>query len=221
MFAKSPRLGFVKTRLSPPLSPEQCVELYDAMLADVLEASLRFAAELDLDPILAFHPPDAVTEMLSRAPAGYRLHPQRGDGLAERMANAFAEAAAAGARSVLLRGSDSPGLKMSHVRDMLAGLEAGMDLVFTPDQGGGYAMIGMQTPRAEVFAVPMSTVDMLEKSIAVAKERGLRTSVTSPAFDLDTVADFSALDELSAKESSDLCPRTVNGISHLRSLRVL
>ena len=43
VFAKAPRPGRVKTRLVPPLSPEQAAALYDAMLADVLRASADFA----------------------------------------------------------------------------------------------------------------------------------------------------------------------------------
>ena len=41
--AKAPRPGLVKTRMSPPLSLEDCAELYAEMLADVLMASARFA----------------------------------------------------------------------------------------------------------------------------------------------------------------------------------
>ena len=221
MFAKAPRPGLVKTRLSPPLSLDQCVEFYEALLADVLEVSARLAASFDLEPILAFHPADAASEMLRRAPAGYRLQVQSGLGLAERMANAFAEAAAAGASAILLRGSDSPALGSAHVASALDRLEAGDDLVFTPDQGGGYAMIGMRKPHAEVFEVPMSTGDMLEKTLALAARLGLRSSQTAPAFDLDTAEDFSKLDALSARESSDLCPSTVEAVLRLRALGVL
>jgi hypothetical protein len=64
--------------MSPPLSLEECAELYEAMLVDVLEASADFAASLDLIPVLAFHPPDAVAELIGRTPPGFRLQVQRG-----------------------------------------------------------------------------------------------------------------------------------------------
>jgi glycosyltransferase A (GT-A) superfamily protein (DUF2064 family) len=151
VFAKAPRPGLVKTRLSPPLDLEQCAELYDAMLGDVMEASLRFARRLDLLPVLAFHPPDAFAELLGRAPAGYRLQAQRGADLGQRMANAFAEASAAGVERILLRGSDSPALDHSLFEDVLGRLDSGDDLVLTPDQSGGYAMVGMRTARSAIF----------------------------------------------------------------------
>lgn len=221
VFAKAPRPGLVKTRLSPPLSLDQAAEFYKSMLADVLDSTARFASEFDLYPILAFHPPDAATEMVPLTPAGYRLHVQQGVDLAGRMANAFAEAVAAGSRSVLLRGSDSPALNAAHIASALEQLEAGADLVFTPDQGGGYALVGMQKPHAEIFDIPMSTSEMLEKTIAVAKKRGLRVGMTEPVFDVDVIDDLSAFEALSEEQSSSLCPRTVHAITHMRSVGVL
>ena len=53
VFAKRPEPGFVKTRLCPPLRPEQAAELYACMLDDVLVASARAAPALGLEPVLA------------------------------------------------------------------------------------------------------------------------------------------------------------------------
>ena len=113
VFAKAPRPGLVKTRMSPPLSFEESAALYEAILGDVLVATARFAAQLDLESVVAFHPPEAVGELIAHTPPGYRLHPQRGADLAERMAFAVREAAAAGAERILIRGSDSPGLPLA------------------------------------------------------------------------------------------------------------
>ena len=221
VFAKAPRPGLVKTRMSPPLSLDQATELYDAMLADVLQASARFAAEFDLEPVLAFHPPDAVGEMLGRAPSAFRLQIQKGLGLAERMANAFAEAGVAGAPLALLRGSDSPVLSFSQVNTALVQLEAGDDLVLTPDLGGGYAMIGLSRAAPEVFSVRMSTQDVLSETIAIADSLGLRHSTTNETLDVDRVEDFAALEKIPAKELLDSCPRTVKVIAELRKNGVL
>lgn len=53
VFAKEPQPGFVKTRLTPPLSPEQAAAFYRCMLADVLETSAQICESLHLTPILA------------------------------------------------------------------------------------------------------------------------------------------------------------------------
>ena len=221
VFAKAPRPGLVKTRLSPPLTLDQSAALYEQMLLDVLAVSARYAAEFDLEAVLAFHPPDAVSELLRLAPLGFRLQAQRGPGLAERMANAFAEGSAASAKWVLLRGSDSPGLGMAQFEEAVGALEGEADLVLTPDGGGGYAMIGMRAPCPSLFEVSMSTGEVLQSTLSAAAERGLNTVVTSPTFDLDTVADLQALARLSDEESSDLCPRTVEAIEVYRSDGVL
>lgn len=213
VFAKAPRPGLVKTRMSPPLTLDQAAELYEAMLADVLDASLRFAKTLDLLPVLAFYPPDAAEEFIGRAPAGYRLQAQEGCDLADRMANAFAEAAAAGAERILLRGTDSPTLALEIHQAAMDGLDAGDDLVLTPDQGGGYTLIGMRTSCATVFELPMSTDAVMEQTLAAARSMGLRSSLTDAGFDLDTVGDFHCFDALSTAQQLDLCPRTVKSIS--------
>lgn len=213
VFAKAPRPGLVKTRMSPPLSLDECAEVYEAMLADVLDASAGFAAALDLIPVLAFYPPDAVAELIGRTPPGYRLQVQFGEDLGERMANAFAEAAAAGAPRVLLRGSDSPALDGSVFESAMDRLDAGDDLVLTPDQSGGYAMIGMRAPHPALFELAMSTEEVMEQTVLIAGRLGLRSSITAPGFDLDTIDDFRHFDALPSARMSDLCPRTVELIS--------
>jgi rSAM/selenodomain-associated transferase 1 len=216
VFAKAPRPGLVKTRLCPPLSLDQCAEFYTAMLTDVLEASAEFAATLDLLPVLAFYPADAMGELIDYAPPGYRLQAQRGADLGERMANAFAEAAAAGAERVLLRGSDSPALEYSLFEMAMDRLDAGDDLVMTPDQGGGYAMIGLRAPQPALFDQPMSTEDVMEQTTRIARSLELRSSLTAPGFDLDVVGDLHCFDGLSPAQLTDLCPRTVKSISSLQ-----
>lgn len=221
VFAKAPRPGRVKTRLSPPLSLEQAAALYDAMLSDVLTASFAFARRLDLDAVLYFHPPDARAELAARTPRGFRLLPQLGAGLAERMANAFVQASSEGAARVILRGSDSPGLEQGHVEDALARLDSGDDVVLTPDQSGGYAMIGLKEPRSELFEVVMSTRSVLEETLARARSLGLVASLTRPSFDLDQAADFPWIDGIAPARSSVLCPRTVEMVWILRRTGVL
>jgi len=225
VFAKAPRAGLVKTRFAPPLSLDQAAVLYEAMLSDVLVESARAAAEYDLEAVLAFYPEDGMRELLSRCPHPFRLQRQTGNGLAERMANAFAEAAAGGAPFALLRGSDSPALDRAHVGDMVDRLKAGDDLVLTPDLGGGYAMIGQSMsrsgPEAALFDVPMSTGEVLAETRKIANQFALHHSLTQPTFDLDSVEDLHSLDALSLEVSSDLCRHTVEAISNFRKSGVL
>ena len=207
--------------MSPPLSLDQAARLYEAMLEDVLHASARFAVELDLEPVLAFHPPDAVGELIGRVPSAFRLQVQKGLGLAERMANAFAEASAAGAPFALLRGSDSPGLELAQVESAALQLTQGSDVVLTPDGGGGYAMVGQGETDSRLFDVPMSTDDMIDRTVSLCRDQGRSVHQTKPTFDLDEITDLRFIDAMPSDRSSDLCPRTVEAIAELRRTGVL
>jgi glycosyltransferase A (GT-A) superfamily protein (DUF2064 family) len=96
---------------------------------------------------------------------------------------------------------------------VLDGLDLGDDLVLTPDQSGGYALIGMRTARPAVFELPMSTDQVMEQTLAAARAMGLKSSLTKPGFDLDHVGDFHCFEKLSSETLLDLCPRTVASIS--------
>jgi rSAM/selenodomain-associated transferase 1 len=221
VFAKAPRAGQVKTRLCPPLSSAEACEFYRAMLADILEATLEFAQALDLLPVLAFSPSDAEVAFKELSPDGFRLQKQQGRDLSERMANAFAEAETAGAERILLRGSDSPALDFAHHQAVIDALDTGDDLVLTPDQGGGYTLIGMRRSCPAIFDFPMSTESVLEQSLAAARSLGLRSSLTPPSFDVDTVGDFQFFDDLALAPSVGLCPRTIQALLTLPGCSVL
>ena len=87
IFAKEPRPGQVKTRLSPPLSPEAAAQLYHCFLQDILDEMAR-VPEVRL--AVAFSPPTAQVFFRRLAPPGTNLFPQEGADLGERMARAFA-----------------------------------------------------------------------------------------------------------------------------------
>lgn len=221
VFAKAPRSGLVKTRMSPPFSLEECAALYKEMLADVLSASVRFSAALSLEPVVAFHPPDAIQEVIGQAPPSWRFQAQRGVGLGARMANAASEAAAAGATIVLIRGSDSPALPFECLEEAVHRLDAGDDVVLTPDQGGGYALIGMKKVYRSLFDIPMSTDLVFHQTIEFAKDSGLSVGTTQATFDLDSEGDLQLLESLSDEKKADLCPRTVQFLSTAPGIRVL
>jgi hypothetical protein len=208
VFARSPEPGRVKTRMTPPLSAEQGAALYACLLADVLEESARAARALGLCPVLAVDPPEATEALARRAPPGFRAVPQRGADLGRRMERAVAEAGAAAALPVLLRGSDSPTLDVDLVGEALAALGAA-DLVLCPDRDGGYSLVGLARPAPDLFRHPMSTPTVLRETLAGAQRLGLRTGLLAERFDLDTVADFDLLAQVRSARPALPCPRTL------------
>lgn len=208
VFAKAPRAGEVKTRMSPPLTPQQAAQLYAALLDDVLEATAAWARALGLTAVLAVHPPQARGELARRAPSGFRAVAQRGADLGARMEWAAAEAAAGGARRILLRGSDSPVLGAATAATALAALEQ-VDIALCPDRDGGYGLVALRRPCAGLFSHPMSTRHVLADTLAAASERGLGVRLLEPSFDLDAIGDLRALAAARAAGVADACPRTL------------
>jgi rSAM/selenodomain-associated transferase 1 len=208
VFAKVPEVGRVKTRLVPPFSFEQAADFYAAMLTDVLVATAEFSRELGLSPVVAVHPWERRAVVARIAPPDFRVVPQRGGNLAARMTWAAREAAAAGAKRILLRGSDSPTLDGGVVAGALDALRE-LDLVLRPDRDGGYSFVGMRRPATGLFSHPMSTRSVLEDTLANAERLGLHACVAEASFDIDTAPDLDYLADARRAGITALCPRTL------------
>lgn len=209
VLAKAPRPGLVKTRMSPPFSLQQAADLSACMLSDVLAETVAASRSLGLEAVVAVHPADALCELASLAPPGFRVVAQHGSTLSERLIRAAAEAAATGASPILLRGSDSPLLSVQTHADALTAL-ATNDVVVSPDRDGGYSLIGLRVPRAALFQHEMSTRSVLEDTLARAQAAGLRTHRLPPGGDIDTASDLAGLARACADGSAQqLCPRTL------------
>jgi hypothetical protein len=205
VFAKWPTPGTVKTRLCPPLTPEQAASFFDSMLADVLDAMARLAPPLGLGLTLAVSPPESARQFAARAP-GWRIEPQRGADLAARMEHAAASELARGARRVLLRGSDSPALGAEVLAGALAAL-ARSDVALSPDPDGGYSLVALRRFAPGLFAHAMSTSTVLGDTRAAAQRLGLTSELLAPSFDVDTAADLALL-RAARPRAEALCPRS-------------
>ena len=208
VFAKEPRPGAVKTRLSPPFSAEQAAAFYACLLGDVLEVSAAAAARLGLAPFLYVAPAEACAAVAERAPAGFGARAQRGADLAARMAHALAETASAGYAPLLLRGSDSPLLGEATLAAALAALEEA-DLALCPDLDGGYNLVALRRPVPGLFDHAMSTATVLADTLANARRLGLEARVLEPGFDVDTAADLSHLARARSEGRAAGCPRSL------------
>lgn len=188
IFAKQPAPGVVKTRLSPPLTPEEGAELYRCMLRDTIAT----AASLP-DLQLSIHyqdDPGAAAYFAGIAP-GVAGYPQRGDDLGSRMRDAFARHFRQGFRRVAVIGSDSPDLPGDYILKAYELLDGGADAVFGPAEDGGYYLLAMGMLREKLFyGLPWSSGELLRASLERAGEAGLRVSLLPEWRDLDTYDDL-------------------------------
>ena len=182
VIAKSPRPGRVKTRLTPPCSPDEAARLAGAALGDTLMAAAR--ARRATRRILVLDGP-----LGAWVPRGFDVLPQRGDGLADRLAAAFEDVAG----PAFLVGMDTPQVTPELLDAGLGALDDA-DAVFGAALDGGYWGVGLRRADPAVFrGVPMSeaTTGLVQRVRLAAL--GLRTAILPPLRDVDTIADAHAV----------------------------
>jgi hypothetical protein len=207
LFAKAPIAGQVKTRMCPPLTPEQAARLYEAMLLDVLD---QHARELAAELVLWHAPPGAAGWFEARAPSVFRLLPQHGPTLAARLAFAFRTHAVEGER-IVLRGTDSPTLPLARVHAAFEALETA-DLVLCPDRDGGYSLVGLRAACDALFEIELGTGSVLEQTRKQAARLGLSCVLLPAHHDVDVIED---LGRIRGELTRGLTPRTLDWLDAL------
>jgi uncharacterized protein len=174
--------GRVKTRLTPPFSPEEAAALASASLADTLEAAGRVRADRHL---LWFD---------GTAPrgTGFDVVQQPSGGLDERIAAAFD---AVHDRAVLI-GMDTPQVDPAVLQGVLD--DEGADAWFGPAADGGWWALGLEPRRHRgdlVRGVPMSTDLTGAAQLLRLSGAGLRIRALPMLTDVDHVEEAVAVAE--------------------------
>jgi uncharacterized protein len=183
VIAKAPAPGRSKTRLCPPCTPEQAASLAEAALRDTIAAIAATPARRRI--VALDGEPDGWL------PRGFELHPQRGEGLAERLGHALAGAGG----PALVVGMDTPQLSAPLLREASRRLtDPGIDAVLGPALDGGYWTIGLRRPDLRAFSgVPMSSPTTCAVQQGRLESLGLRTALLAPLRDVDTIEDAAAV----------------------------
>jgi rSAM/selenodomain-associated transferase 1 len=192
VMAKAPVPGAVKTRLAPPLTPEQAARFYRALLLDQLE---HLTALGSADLYVAFTPDDAKPLVEALVPPGYRCFPQSGGDLGARMCQTMGELWRRGHRNVILIGSDLPPVPLETLQSGFAELARGeRQIVLGPSRDGGYYLIGMNQPAPEIFsAMTWSHEGVLAATTEKLDRLDRRYHLLPEWFDIDTVDDIARI----------------------------
>lgn len=208
VFAKTPRLGKVKTRLSPPLTEQQALELHCALLEVTLERLAGMTrARLDYWLYLS----DSLENTGELAiPSPWEIRLQQGDGLGMRLENAFRRAFEEGIHRLVVVGSDSPTVPLHCIDEAFDQLTR-FDAVLGPSLDGGYYLVGSSRLIPELFQdIPWGDPTVLRRS-AEALNRARRSfTYLIDWYDVDTDEDLLRLrDELAyyARECPEKIPR--------------
>jgi uncharacterized protein len=196
IFAKAPIPGAVKTRLCPPLTPDEAATLHGSFVLDMLERTKLAVATLHLPfhRYLACAPSSTLVFFkIMEERQSVRLLDQIGDDLGQRMHHTFVDLFAKGYKQVIIVGTDVPTLPLSVYQEAFTILGRS-DMVLGPALDGGYYLIGLTQPAENLFAgVPWSTDQVLPVTQQHAKTLGLSVELTVPWRDVDTIADVQSL----------------------------
>jgi len=198
VFAKAPIPGEVKTRLCPPLDPDEAASLHGTLVLDTVErakglagASLYVAGAPDLA-----HPFFKVLE----GRYGAKLLAQRGPDLGARMKWAMQDAFEQGAEDVLLTGTDLPTLPRARLMESLTLIKK-HDVVLGPTADGGYYLIGLRKMVPALFeGIGWSTASVFADTKKKIEDAGLSLGLLPECRDLDTLEDLKVFIGLCGKD---------------------
>lgn len=190
IFTRAPVPGKVKTRLTPPLTPEQAAAVHEASLHDVVARARTTAANLHI----RYAEAPGAEEFFGLAFDDLEATPQGDGDLGARLARTFAEAFANEADRVIVIGSDSPTLPPSELGTALGALDRA-DVVLGPATDGGYYLVGLHArawPAGQVLfdGIPWSTADVLSETLERSAAAGLDVDLLATWYDIDRIEDL-------------------------------
>lgn len=213
VIAKECLPGRVKTRLSPPLSPEAAAALAQLSLTQTLNTARTLPAKsrwLVMDGTPTAHDAE-----------GFTVVPQADGGLDERLAAIFDAVTG----PMLLVGMDTPQFSAHHLAPLLADWRSetyGHDAWIGPAADGGFWALALRQPSGHlVRGVPMSTEStgqlQLERLLAAGLSVGTLTELTDMDYFDDAVGIASLIpntpfaDAVRAEAGSPRYPAALSG----------
>jgi len=216
VMTKAPQAGRVKTRLVPPLTPEQAAELNKCFLRDtaaaISSACSRSETATGACGIAVYTPVGAESAYNDILPADFSLLPQRGEKFGERLYFAVEDLFDCGFESVCLIDSDSPTVPAENFQQAVELLRMSEDrVVLGPSDDGGYYLIGVKKPHRHLFdQIDWSTERVLIQTMQRATEIGLELKLLPTGYDVDDGVSLQRLrrELLANTTSADAAPHT-------------
>lgn len=219
LFAKRPRPGKAKTRLSPPLEQEDALGLYRAFLADQLRLleAFRSACEVELALDGPWEPRDGPLPSFP----GLRVSEQGPGDLGERLLRAFVRCAAEGSDATVVVGADSPTLPTGHVEKAFETLRDGAPGVIAAARDGGYVLLGLRDPQPALFGgIAWGGADVFAATCRRASEHGIDLARLDPWYDIDDARGMARLRrELAHASARCRAPATARFLAALDARR--
>jgi rSAM/selenodomain-associated transferase 1 len=211
---KAPRAGKVKTRLTPPLTPDEAAELNIHFLRDTAFAIEMAGAHGQTKGIAVYTPVGEEESFRGILPKEFQLVAQRGERFGERLTCAMEDLFRLGFKSVCLIDSDSPTVPPTAFAEAVEKLSAPGDrIVLGPCDDGGYYLIGLKRLHRRLFEeIDWSSERVFAQTKLRAAEIGVSVHELSRGFDVDDRASLRRLcDELlgdKERSPNNIAPHT-------------
>jgi rSAM/selenodomain-associated transferase 1 len=196
LVCKTPMPGRSKTRLSPPLRPEECAAISACFIEDVARTIGELADDGDVTGYAVYTPRGSEAGLRRLLPERFETIAQRAGGLGHRLIHAVADLFGSGHCGAILVNADSPTLPRSILRRAVEEVRRADCVVLGPALDGGYTLIGMSRPHARLFEdIPWSTSAVYRITLDRAREIGL-SAVGVPAwYDVDDAVSLRMLED--------------------------
>jgi rSAM/selenodomain-associated transferase 1 len=198
---KTPVPGQSKTRLSPPLRPEECAAISACFIRDLSCTIAELTAAGDATGYAVYTPLGSENALRALLPGDFELVPQSEGDLGERLQQATTDLLDAGHDGAILINSDSPTLPASILRTAIDAMRQGDNVVLSPAFDGGYTLIGLSRPHRRLFEdMPWSTSAIHRLTLERARELALPVVHVAGWYDVDDEASLRMLeDEMSGR----------------------
>ena len=195
VMAKAPRPGQVKTRLSPPLTPDQASALNICFIRDTTENIQQVTEAGNCAGLVVYTPVGDEAAFDNLLPQGFLLLGQRGDVFGERLLHACEDLFACGFSTVCLIDSDSPTMPQAALLQAVEWLSRPGDrVVLGGSDDGGYYLIGVKRMHHRLFEqIDWSTERVLAQTLERASEIGLEAALLPTWYDVDDAATLERL----------------------------
>lgn len=195
VMTKAPRAGQVKTRLTPPLTPQEAATLNNCFLRDTTAAIASTTHMARARGIAVYTPAGAEGDYAGIVPEEFELLPQRGNAFADRLVFAIEDLLSLGFESVCLINSDSPTLPTRAFVEAARILSRPEDrVVLGPSADGGYYLIGLKKLHRSLFEnITWSTEHVLAQTLERAQESALEVQFLPAWYDVDDRASLQRL----------------------------
>ena len=195
IFTRSPIIGTVKTRMNPPLSLKQCLELHRTLIRNTLHQvqPLR-RSSIDISVCMTGILEQALDYAIDlNFPKDVSIDVQLGLNLGERLENILRMRMENNYPEVIFIGTDCPSLESSTIEEAIKILQH-KDVVVGPTLDGGYYLLGFSSYVPCILkGISWGTSKVYQQTLVILEKHLIQWTGLAPKSDLDT---FENLKEL-------------------------